>query len=174
MLLWIFQLPWQLSQTSRSVKDSCEWSLTECSLHLNDILCLQFILTCHIGLVAKNVTLLTTGPPMFTVTQQTPTSPQGKEEIQMSKWNKDYFFAAHSTSLLTSLESAVGHRVTSSYPHTSSVNMVASLALVSSFLNLLCSDTSGCFCTESPLPQPPVTIFFFFFVCSFCCKFSCS
>ena len=85
---------------------------------------------------------------MLTVTQQTPNSPQGIEETQMSKENKDYFFAAHPTSLLSSLESAVVHRVTSSYPHTSSVNMVASLALVFSFLNLLCSDTSGC-CTPS-------------------------
>ena len=99
-------------------------------------------LTCHIDLVAKNVTFLTAGPPMLTVTQQTPTSPQRKEETQMSKGNKDYFFAAHPTSFLSSLESAVVHRVTSSYPHTSSVNMVVSLASVSSFLNLLCSDTS--------------------------------
>ena len=102
-------------------------------------------LTCHIGLV-KNVTLLTAGPPMLTVTQQTPTSPQGEEETQMSKLSKVCFFAAHLTSFLSSLESAIVHRVTSSYPHTSSVNMVASLALVSLFLNLLCSDTSGCFC----------------------------
>ena len=106
-------------------------------------------LTCHIGLVAKSITLLTAGPPMLTVTQQTPTSPQRKEETQMSKGNKDNFFAAHPISFLSSLESAVVHRVTSSYPHTSSVNMVASLALVSSFLNLLCSDASGCFCTLS-------------------------
>ena len=50
---------------------------------------------CHIGLLSKNVTLLIAGPPMLTVTQQIPTSPQGVEEMQMSKGNKDYFFVAH-------------------------------------------------------------------------------
>ena len=30
---------------------------------------------------------------MLTATQQAPTSPQGEEETQISKWNKDYFFA---------------------------------------------------------------------------------
>ena len=37
------------------------------------------------GLVDDNVALLTAGPQILTVTQQTPTCPQGEAETKMSK-----------------------------------------------------------------------------------------